>query len=67
MHHSSKGESLGKRVVLFEGHFLRWPGQIFVLHLKTDDLLQFLFLSQACDINPSEEDKKEKAPLRGIL
>lgn len=54
------------RVVLFEGHFLRWPEQIFVLHLKTDDLLQFLFLSQA-DINPSEEEKKEKAYFQGIL
>lgn len=54
-------------VVLFEGHFLPWPELIFVLHLKTDDLLQFLFLSQAPDINPSEEEKKEKAPLGGIL
>lgn len=25
-------------VVLFEGHFLCCSGQIFVLHLKTDDL-----------------------------
>lgn len=49
--------------VLFEGHFLHWPEQIFVLRLKTDDLLQFLFLSQVPDINPSEEEKKEKAPL----
>jgi len=43
------------RVVLFEGCFLRWSDQIFVLHLKTDELLQFLLLSQALDINLSEE------------
>lgn len=43
------------RVVPFEGHFLRWSEQIFVLRLKTDDLLQFLLLSQALDINLNEE------------
>lgn len=31
-------ESGQVHVVLFEGHFLHWPEQIFVLHLKTDDL-----------------------------
>lgn len=43
------------RVVFFEGCFLHWSEQIFILHLETDDLLQFLVLSQALDINLNEE------------
>lgn len=42
-------------VVLFEGHFLRWSEQIFLLQWKTDDLLHFLLLSQVLDINHKEE------------
>lgn len=41
--------------MLFEGRFLHWSEQIFVLHLKTDDLLQFLLLSQALHISLGEE------------
>lgn len=48
-------------VVLSEGHFLRWPEQILVFHLKTDDLLQFLLLSQALGINLNEEGGKGKS------
>lgn len=42
-------------VVLFEGHFLHWSEQIFLLQWKTDDLLHFLLLSQVLDINHKEE------------
>lgn len=46
--------------MLFEGCFLCWSEQIFLLHLKTDDLLHFLLLSQALDINQEEMGKKKR-------
>lgn len=48
-------------VLLFEDHFLCWSEQIFVFHLKTHDLLQFLLLSQALGINLNEEGGKGKS------
>lgn len=42
-------------LVLFQGHFLSWSDQIFLLQWKTDDHLHFLLLSQVLDINHKEE------------